>query len=190
MLKFIERIKRLFTPGMEVSYSRINAYKTCPCKYRLIYKDGKHLPPNPFISLGNSIHRTLEDFHLGSADSFDGLMESYDKSWVNEGFLSPQQTQDFFDKGQRMLENYWDTSRTHTGEIVFLEKEFHCSMKRFGLRGIVDRIDRHPDGTYELIDYKTHAELWSTHRVDHDLQLSLYAYACKKAFGFEPKILS
>jgi len=186
----LSTIRSWFDPGTEISYSRITAYKTCPCKYKLIYLEGRHLPPNPFISLGLSIHRTLEDFHSRKGNSFDALIESYDKSWVNEGFLSPQQTQDFFEKGQRMLENYWESNRDSRSEILYIEKEFSCRLTRNRLRGIIDRVDRTVDGIYEVIDYKTHAELWNQSKVDSDLQLSLYAIACKKVFGFTPGKLS
>lgn len=176
--------------GMEMSYSRINTYKTCSWKYRLIYIEGRHLPPNPFISLGLSMHRALEDFHTRKAQSFDELLESYNASWVNEGFGTPQQVQDFFEKGQRMLENYWVSNRDDKNEILFLEKDFNFELGRNRLRGIIDRIDRRPDGTYEVIDYKTHAELWSSAKVDSDLQLSIYALACEKSLGFAPGALS
>jgi len=183
-------ISNWFGSGMEMSYSRINAYRTCPWKYKLLYREGMRLPPTPFISLGLSIHRTLEQFHLRKGSSFDDMLECYNNAWVNEGFLSPQQVQDFFEKGQRMLENYWDTNKDAVSEILFLEKDFNFPLGANRLRGIIDRIDRHSDGTYEVIDYKTHAELWSTAKVDSDLQLSLYALACEKALGFVPATLT
>jgi len=53
----------LFKPGIDISYSRINAYQSCPYKFKIIYVDGRKVQPNQFISLGISIHRTLEKFH-------------------------------------------------------------------------------------------------------------------------------
>jgi RecB family exonuclease len=188
--KIIVWITGRFRPGVEVSYSRINAYLTCPWKYRLMYREGKRIPPNPFISLGISVHRALEDFHRRKATSLEELMESYDRSWVNEGFASPQQTQEFYEKGQRMLEVYHRASTACTAEIQHLEKEFEIHIGRHRLKGIIDRIDRHPDGTYEIIDYKTHGEAWKQEKVDSDLQLSIYSLACSRALGIEPKLLS
>jgi RecB family exonuclease len=180
----------LLAPGMEISYSRINTYRTCPWKYKLVYEDGLHVPPNPFISLGLSIHRALDDFHKRGAASLDELMESYNRVWVNEGFLSPQQTQEFYERGQAMLERYWKSSAGRTSEIVYLEKDFRMPLGRHMLRGIIDRVDRHADGTVEIIDYKTHAELWTQERVDADLQLGIYALACGRTLGMKPTVLS
>lgn len=177
-------------PGVEVSYSRINAFQLCPWKYKLMYRDGNRVPPNPFISLGLSVHRALEDFHRRQGTSLDQLMDSYDAVWVNEGFQSPQQTHDFYEKGRRMLENYHKSSSGVDTQIVHLEKEFSCKLGPHSMRGLIDRIDRLPDGTWEVIDYKTHNEVWKQEKADADLQMSLYAYACEHVLGFKPGLLS
>ena len=191
MLNILRRLfPSFFKPAMEMSYSRLNAYRFCPWKYKFIYLDHMHVAPNPATSLGLSIHKALENYYLNAGRSFDDLMESYDKCWVNEGFVSPQQVQDYFEKGQRMLENYWAANKDNDSEVLFLEKEFNFPIGAIRLRGIIDRIDRLKDGSYEVIDYKTHAELWNNARVDADLQISLYALACKKALKIEPGTLS
>ena len=57
-------LRRIFTPKppLELSYSKISAYRFCPWKYKLVYVMGQRVAPNPYISLGLTIHRTLEDF--------------------------------------------------------------------------------------------------------------------------------
>jgi RecB family exonuclease len=189
--RIIRKITGWFgSAGIEISYSRVNTYRTCPWKYKLVYEDGLHVPPTPYISLGLSVHRALDDFHKRKAASLEELMESYNASWVNEGFVSPQQTQEFYERGQTMLESYWKSSAGNKTEILYLEQEFKFPLGRNTLRGMIDRIDRHPDGAIEIIDYKTHAELWKQDKVDSDLQLSLYALACRKALVIQPAVLS
>ncbi len=52
------------------------------------------------------------------------------------------------------------------------------------MRGRVDRVDVLPDGSYELIDYKTgHAKTAAELR--DDIQLSLYAIAAREAWQLE-----
>ena len=148
------------------------------------------MPPNPFVSLGHSVHRALEDYHLKHGSTFDDMMESLNKEWVNEGFESPSQVQDFYERGQRMLENYWQSNKDIKSEIIHVEKEFRFRLGKNILRGIIDRIDRTEDGKYEVIDYKTHRELWSSSRIENDMQISIYSLACEKALGFKPDILS
>lgn len=176
--------------GMEISYSKINAYLYCPMKYKLLYEEGKFVQPTPAISLGQSIHRALEDFHSHKYDGADELIECYDRVWVNTGFSTPQQALDFYNKGYRMLRNYWEAARDMKSEIIYVEKDFSFDLGKHRVRGLIDRVDKYPDGTYELMDYKTHNEMWPQDRVDSDLQLSIYALGCKECFGFEPDQLS
>lgn len=185
-----KKVTGLWAPAGEISYSRISAYQACPVKYRLIYEEGFRVPPNPFISLGISIHRTLEDFHRRRGGRIEELLESYDSSWKNEGFQSPQQAHDFYEKGRKMLARYFKESIVSKSEVQHVEKDFTFRLGRTCVHGIIDRIDRHPDGTREVIDYKTHAEIWKQDRVDSDLQLSMYALACERSLGFKPDVLS
>jgi len=59
------------------------------------------------------------------------------------------------------------------------------------LKGIIDRVDVLPDGTLEIIDYKTGANIPKQKEVDRNLQLSFYSLAAsslKEApFGISPE---
>ena len=52
------------------------------------------------------------------------------------------------------------------------------------LRGRVDRVDRLPDGGYELIDYKTGRPKTAA-QLAEDVQLSLYAVGAREAWQLE-----
>ncbi len=192
----LDRVKFLFRklfgirPALELSFSKISAYRFCPWKYKLLYVDGMRVPPNPYISLGLSVHKTLEEFHRNGRRNLDDLLDTYNQVWVNEGFQNPQQTMHFYEKGERMIREYYEWLKERKSEIVAVEKEFRFPVGKRILRGIIDRIDRLPDDTYEVIDYKTHAEMWDQARVDSDLQLTLYAIGCAKVLGTEPSTLS
>ncbi|MBI2118796.1 MAG: PD-(D/E)XK nuclease family protein [Elusimicrobia bacterium] len=191
-----ERIKNLVKsifikePLLELSYSKISAYLFCPFKYKLVYVYKQKVPPNPYISLGLSIHRALEEYHKNKGSQLEELIETYDHEWVNAGFQNPQQTFQFYEKGKRMLTEYFEFSLQRKAEIVAVEKEFKYSAGPYILRGIIDRIDRLPDGTYEIIDYKTHADIWDQSRIDSDLQLTLYSLGAKNALKIEPVTFS
>ncbi len=184
--------KRLFAKKvpMELSFSRISAYRFCPYKYHLIYNQGMKTAPTPQGSLGQTVHRTLEDYHKSDGQTLDDLLEIYNRVWVNEGFVNPQQTMQYFEKGEKMLVQYFEWSQLRKSEIVAVEKEFRFAIGNLILRGIIDRIDKLPDDTYEVIDYKTHAEMWDQAKIDSDLQLTLYAMGCENIMKVEPALLS
>ncbi|MBI3292539.1 MAG: PD-(D/E)XK nuclease family protein [Elusimicrobia bacterium] len=179
-----------FARGVELSFSKLKAYQACPWLYKLMYVDGKRPAMTPHIALGLSIHRALEAYHRLEGRTIDDLLEAYDVHWVNEGFESPQQAMDFYDRGLRILQEYYLGSRERQGDIVWLEQRFEFPLGRHRVRGTIDRVDRKPDGTYEVIDYKTHLELWEQAKVDGDLQLTIYAMACRRALGIEPTHLT
>ena len=58
---------------------------------------------------------------------------------------------------------------------------------------MVDRIDRHPDGRFEVIDYKTRFELDPSQPLpaeESDVQLRFYALGVKEALGVTPALLT
>jgi len=174
----------------KISYSRINTYLFCPQKYKLIYFDGWYIPLNADITFGHTIHATLEKYHANKGATIERLFESYDEAWKNEGFASPQQSFEYYLRGKKMLENYFGSFAKSDSEILYTEKSFDANIGKYRFIGIIDRVDKYPDGTYEVMDYKTHAKIWDQEKVDKDLQLSFYAYACKNVFGFNPDKIS
>jgi len=174
----------------KISYSRINAFLFCPYKYKLVYVDGWYIPLNADITFGHIIHNTLENYHSQGKKTFEELLESYDECWKNEGFDTPQENFEYYLRGKQMLETYFKSFLESKSEIVWTEKAFDANIGKYQFVGIIDRIDKTPDGKYEIIDYKTHAKSWTQERVDKDLQLSFYAYACKNVLGFNPDIIS
>jgi RecB family exonuclease len=175
---------------MELSFSLIKVYSTCPYKYKLIHEDGWRSGPTANSSLGHSIHAALEEYHGKKLTSFDELVECYNSGWVNEGFLDAQITQEYYDKGLALLKNYFESFQKNKSEILHVEYPFNVNMGNHTFRGEIDRIDRHSDGKIEIIEYKTHAKLWDKRTIEHDLQVPMYACALKKAEGLTADVLS
>jgi len=174
----------------KISYSRMNAYLFCPNKYRLIYINNLYIPVNADISFGQTIHKTLEKYHSLGGKTSEALFESYDACWQNDGFTSPQQSFEYYERGKKLLENYFASFEKSAAKILYTEKSFDTNIGKYKFVGIIDRIDETPEGLREITDYKTHINIWEQERVDKDLQLSLYAYACKNVFGFTPDLIS
>ena len=67
---------------------------------------------------------------------------------------------------------------------MWFEKSFQFKLGAHTLRGRVDRVDRLPDGGYELIDYKT-GRPKSAAQLREDVQLALYAVGAAEAWDVD-----
>src|SRR6202007_2405618 len=82
------------------------------------------------------------------------------------------------------LVRYHDRFREEDGEPVWFERAFSFRLGPHLLRGRVDRVDRLPDGGYELIDYKTGRPKTAAQLRD-DVQLSLYAVGARESWQLD-----
>lgn len=104
-----------------------------------------------------------------------------------------QEEKDYFQEGIRILEEYYKKNIPPKTIILDLETKFETVIDekpnepggKHILTGIIDRIDKLPDGTIEIIDYKTTKRMPSQNEVDANLQLSIYALALQRKW---PKI--
>ena len=100
----------------------------------------------------------LERYHRGDpqrAGSIDELLGLLDAGWRRGGFGGSDEERQLHEKASAALRRYHERFRDEPAEPVWFEKPFTFRMGRHMLRGRVDRVDRLPDGRYELIDYKT-----------------------------------
>jgi len=173
---------------LSLSASDLSLYLTCPLKYKFARVFG--IPQEPTINqrFGILFHNVLERFHKEPPeDPEDGLRvlnRLFESGWRRTGFGSTDDELQFRDRAREALRLYWERERESEGEPVWLEKKFDFKVGDHHVRGRVDRVDRLPDGDYELIDYKT-GERKSEEDLDEDLQLALYRLAAREAWGIE-----
>ena len=82
-------------------------------------------------------------------------------------------------KAVASLERYHQRFAGEQASPVWFERNFSFRIGPHLLRGRVDRVDRHPDGSYELIDYKT-GRARTPSQLKDDIQLSLYQIGAKR----------
>ncbi|MET0559791.1 MAG: ATP-dependent DNA helicase [Solirubrobacterales bacterium] len=176
---------------LSLSASDLTLYLTCPLKYKFARVFG--IPQEPTINqrFGILIHNVLERFHKDPpAEGEDGLRELnslFESGWRRTGFGATDDELQFRDRAREALRLYWERERVSEGEPVWLERKFDFKVGEHHVRGRVDRVDRLPDGDFELIDYKT-GERKTEAELENDLQLALYRLAAREAWDVEAAI--
>jgi DNA helicase-2/ATP-dependent DNA helicase PcrA len=126
----------------------------------------------------------LERFHTGGGGTREELMELFESSWRRGGFGDSDDEQQWRERAVAALDRYWQLDRDSDSEPVWFERSFSFRLGPHLLRGRVDRVDRHPDGSYELIDYKT-GKAKTEDDLQHDLQLSIYQMGARESWDLE-----
>jgi DNA helicase II / ATP-dependent DNA helicase PcrA len=180
--------------SLSLSASDLDLYLTCPLKYKFARVFG--IPQEPTINqrFGILIHNVLERFHkededLAGEEGLGRLMGLFEAGWRRTGFGSSDDELQFRDRAREAMRLYWERESESEGEPVWLERKFDIRIGEHYVRGRVDRVDRLPDGSHELIDYKT-GERKSEADLENDLQLALYRLAAREAWEVEAKSAS
>jgi DNA helicase-2/ATP-dependent DNA helicase PcrA len=175
--------------ALSLSASDLDLYLTCPLKYKFARVFG--IPQDPTINqrFGILIHNVLERFHKedeseADEDGLSRLMGLFESGWRRTGFGSSDDELQYRERAREALRLYWEQERAAEGVPVWLERKFDFQIGEHHVRGRVDRVDRLPDGSHELIDYKT-GQRKTEAELESDLQLALYRLAAREAWDLD-----
>jgi len=177
-----------------LSYSRVSTFETCPLKFKFKYLFQISSPTPHAANFGSSVHNAVNRFHesvtAGAQPTLELLNDCYEKTWIPAGYESKAHEQARKLKGREVMETFF-ANEQRNGFIIpaFLEKPFNVKIGRIRFNGRIDRIDKLPDGSYEVIDFKTGSYKKGVN-LKNDLQLSLYALACRDVFNINVSALS
>jgi DNA helicase II / ATP-dependent DNA helicase PcrA len=168
-------------PVNYLSYSQIQTFLDCPLHYKARYLLKLPSIPTASLSFGNTVHLTMKDFYT---DPGKDIFELFKRNWIKEGYTSREQEQAFFAKGEKFLDHYLKTEYIPERRPVLLEGKFMAPVivnkRLIKIGGKIDRIDVLPDGSIEIIDYKTGANMMDEKEAGKSLQLSFYALAATR----------
>jgi len=178
-----EKIKQMtpeeFYPlPAKFSFSQLAAYSTCPLQYKFAFILKIPAPSDKAaLIFGRSLHNTLYNFLLPTlaetrkmqASLFPddkkkkkpeltekNLLAMYQEFWQPDGYASKTERDEYYQKGLTSLKKFYtDYINNPPQEIIFLEKKFSFKIGTDVIKGTIDRVDRLPDGSLEIIDYKT-----------------------------------
>jgi DNA helicase II / ATP-dependent DNA helicase PcrA len=174
--------------------SALNTYADCPRKFQ--FQQVLRIPQRikGAAVAGSNVHRALEVFHREhQADwrkcTTEQLIEVYDRVSAEGRFADPKEAAQWRERDLRILREYLDTERQTPGDPTHFEVPFEYEVPGLdaGFFGYIDRVDEHPDGTVEIVDYKTGGRDSPNKIVTEDFQIPLYVLAFEEGKGRKVK---
>lgn len=170
-----------------LSFSKFNTYEQCPKQFWYEHVLNA-LPANQEQSAlykGSTFHEIVEDSAKrqkeGKMDDDAKLFSELETKWDPKKYLTSSVQKEQQDRKSLTpaLESYQKWSSSNPNEIVALELPFTTYIGGFKVNGVIDRLEKTPDGEYVVIDYKTGGK---NKKVDarNSPQLNLYALALKE----------
>ena len=179
--------ERLGFTKKNLSFSKFETYEKCPKQfwYQHILNA---LPENEEAAAlykGSTFHKIVENSanrqKEGQTDDAKTLLEELELIWDPKMYLTTPVQKEQQDKKSLSpaLESYQKWSSSNPNEIVAVELPFSIRIAGFLVNGVIDRVEKTPDGEFVVIDYKTGGK---NKKVDapNSAQLNLYALALKE----------
>lgn len=165
---------------MKTSYSALDTFKTCRLKYKFQEIDKIKAPKSKEAVFGTIIHNTFKFLHTSRpiSPTIEEALEYFNSLWNSEVYQDKQEETAVLSEGVRIIQNYCAKNNLKNFNVVDLETRFSIDIGNdITLGGVIDRIDRLDDDSFEIIDYKTSRSLPSQKDVDGNFQLSVYYMA-------------
>jgi DNA helicase-2/ATP-dependent DNA helicase PcrA len=175
--------------GLVLSASDIDTYRACPLRYKFARVLKIPSPQTLHQRFGIAVHQVLERYHASEHTTVGQMMELFETCWRRGGFGESDQERELHSKARAALVLYHQHLEAHEAEPVWFERSFSFKLGPHHLRGRVDRVDKLPDGNYEMIDYKT-GRPRIVEQLKDDVQLSLYAVGARASWEVEAERLS
>ncbi len=171
---------------LQLSYSQVDDYLTCPLRYKFRYIMRIPVLPHHNLVFGRVLHNTiylyLKNRMIGKAMSEKDLLSAYEDRWINEGFLSREHEEMKKKAGERALRLFYKRQEASSLLPQYLEKSFKLILDHVKFTGRWDRIDHHEGGAV-IIDFKASAvkdQKEADKKTKESLQMDMYAFSYVK----------
>jgi DNA helicase II / ATP-dependent DNA helicase PcrA len=184
-----------------LSASQLNSYSACPTQwaFKQLYRiptDGDH----GALTFGSTVHAAFEKYARARREAaaagqpppdFEALKTHFAEEWQPRAYRDEVSAEHFRERSEPALRRFYDRELASLSEAVAFEIGFTFEIADpdggppLRMAGVIDRINREPDGSITVIDYKT-GRSKSQAQVDADDQLSVYALALQLGAVVDP----
>ncbi|HUY65895.1 MAG TPA: PD-(D/E)XK nuclease family protein [Acidimicrobiales bacterium] len=184
-------------PPRSLSPSKVSSFRDCALAFRFNSID--HLPEEPTVWTvkGTLVHRALEELFWRcprGMRSPAAAAAELDRAWSelkdDPEYLALHLTRDdadrFRSEAAALVQNYFALEDPNEITPVGIELMLEARVGSMRLRGIIDRLDRTPDGELVVIDYKTGRAPSQAYEQSKLIGVHIYALLCQEVLGQRP----
>ncbi len=179
-----------------LSATTIDAYATCPLKYKLMVDWRVPGPVSAALIYGNVMHTVLRDYNqalqAGRPRTEGEVLALFQQEMAAAKFEESLQQRLYAEQGAKQLLAFLAAQDTgqrpvpHAAPtILHVETDFSIRIAGVPVKGRMDRVDRDARGLVRVIDYKT-GSAYTQEKANDSLQLTLYALAARQAWALDP----
>jgi putative RecB family exonuclease len=182
---------------LKLSPSSALDFKSCAQLFKFRAVDRLPEPVTRGAARGSLVHAVLERLFLEppmsrTPEHADDMLvavwnEVGSDAEVRPANLTAHAEAEWLEGARRMLKNYFRLEDPRTLRASRLEWWVEYELPEIQLRGIIDRLEEHPDGSWVLTDYKTGRVPGEARELSAFFGLRFYALVCWKAFGVIPR---
>lgn len=179
---------------MTYSHSSLNAFKDCPRRFAFQYLEKPSVEKRESIEayLGTICHAAVQqiykDLLLSRRMTLEETLAFYEAEWDRERperfwIVKERYNEDNYrETGRRFVKDFYEEEAPfEDGRTIGIEKKLQIDLGcGKGLVGYVDRLVDHGEGRFEIIDYKTGADLPGLAELEKNWQLPLYHLGIKQ----------
>jgi len=186
----------MFPVPTSLSPSRVSAFTDCPMAFRFSSIEKLPEPGSVHTVKGTLVHRVLELLfqHPATERTQERATELFPQAWdemrSSDEYLRIGLTEPKADalaaEGRALVERYFSIEDPTTIDPVGLELMLEAPMGALTLRGIIDRLERAPDGTLVVTDYKTGRSPSPSQEQKRLAGVHFYAWLVQQAMGERP----
>lgn len=177
---------------LQLSFSRVDTYQSCPLRFRFAYVDQLPSVPGPHLSWGSSIHAALEtwwDQKLPEPPPVEVLLHALYDSWDDDGFAGMERVEKlrWYRHAQDVLRRHHARYAPTYTPAVACEQWFELDLgDGIAVVGSIDHVARTASGGVGIVDWKTNRKAKTRQQVAGSLQLAIYTLAAVQLWGQEP----
>ena len=182
---------------LKLSPSSATDFKSCPQLFKFRAVDRLPEPVSGAGARGSLVHAVLERLFAEpprmrtpgrAVDLLEALWAGVkdDAEFRPDGMAHPQEHA-WLEESARLLRNYFKLEDPRMLNASRLEWWVEYELTDIHLRGVIDRLEERPDGTWVLTDYKTGRVPGESRELSAFFGLRFYALVCWRAFGVLPR---